>query len=121
MEEADPLRQRVVAEALLALRLRRMVRVSDDKDIDTGYISHVEYQLFLDEKQSAGEFSQPDHWQRYRFDAGQGRQPVVGVRPTDAVAYCDWLTARESGVWRYRLPFAGELADVSVVNRLGAK
>lgn len=33
---------------------------------------------------------------------------MLGVRPTNASAFCKWLTARENGPWRYRLPKEGE-------------
>ena len=56
-----------------------------------------------------GDYLQPDHWQRYQFPNGQGRAPVVGVRPSDVVAFCVWLTQREPGEWNYRLPRVGEL------------
>lgn len=107
-------RQRVVAEALLALRLRRLIRVDEELYCDPGYITHAEYQLFLDEKRAAGEYFQPDHWPGYTFPKGQGQLPVVGVRPADAVAFCEWLTQHDqtadTGGWRYRLPQQGEMA-----------
>lgn len=101
-------RQRVIAEALLLRRLRNLVRVDDDLYVDLGYISHIEYQLFLDEKRATGEYYQPDHWQNDNFPKGQAHWPVVGVRSTDAVAFCAWLTQHDATLaldgWRYRLP-----------------
>lgn len=109
VEDTDAERRRVVAESLLALRLRQITRASEDKWIDSALLTHAEYQLFLDEARARGDYLQPDHWQRYQFPTGQGRAPIVGVRPSDVVAFCVWLTQREPGEWNYRLPYAGEL------------
>jgi len=108
VENPDPERWHPIAEALLALRLQRMIRVDEDRYVDNTLVTHAEYQLFLDEKYSQEEYYQPDHWMSYRFPVGQGREPVVGVRASDAAAFCDWLTSREAGEWHYRLPHDGE-------------
>jgi hypothetical protein len=46
----------------------------------------------------------PDGWISGRFPVGRGRFPILGVRSYDAIAFCDWLSKREVGEWRYRLP-----------------
>ena len=104
----DAERRRVVAEALLARRLQHLVRVNEDTFVDPDLITHAEYQLFLDEKRAKGEYLQPDHWQSHRFPPKEGLEPVLGVRSTDAVAFCQWLSERTGGLWRYRLPRANE-------------
>lgn len=112
VEDADPERRWLVAEALLLRRQRQMVRVRDDLYIDPTYVTYAEYQLFLEEMRQQGKFYQPDHWLQYHFAPGSGRAAVVGVRPADAEAFCQWLTARETEpAWSYRLPWAGELAQ----------
>ncbi len=103
-ESEDPERRRVVAEALLSRRLQHLVRLDEDRYVDPELITHIEYQLFLDEKRAQGEYRQPDHWQSYRFAPGEGLKPVLGVRPSDAEAFCQWLTERSGGLWCYRLP-----------------
>jgi len=107
VEDTDPQRRRIVAEALVAQRLRRVVRVHERRYIDAALVTHAEYQLFLDEQSQRGRFYQPDHWTGTHFPTGQGRTPVVGVRPTDAEALCDWLTERDRG-GHYQVPFAEE-------------
>lgn len=109
VEANDPERRRLVAEALLARRLRRMVRLDEQRAIDTFLISNAEYQLFLDESALQGADHQPDHWKEPRFPAGQGRAPVLGLRPSDATSFCNWLTQRSSGGLSYRLPQLNEL------------
>jgi energy-coupling factor transporter ATP-binding protein EcfA2 len=115
VEDPDPERRHIVAQSLLALRLGHMTRVEEDKYVDSTPITHAEYQIFLDEQLEWGKHHQPDHWLHYKFPAGQGQTPVVGIRPSDAVAFCDWLTQREpENLWRYRLPRSDEI-DVDSV------
>lgn len=99
----------IAAEVQLTLRLRRMAMVEEGKYLDNSFITNAEYQLFLNEEREYGYYYQPDQWPEYRFPSGEGLKPVVGVRPSDAVAFCRWLSDREPGEWRYRLPQVGEL------------
>ena len=108
VEDEDPERSRIIAEALLARRLRQLIYIDKNTYSDTSLITCVEYQIFLDEQRSKGKYYQPDHWVDEHFPAGQGRLPILGVRPSDAVAFCKWLNEREPGVLYYRLPRAGE-------------
>ncbi len=110
-ERADV--RHLAAEVLLALRLRRMVRVDETKYIDSSFVTHAEYQIFLDEESAFANYFLPDHWTGGQFPDGQGRAPIVGMRPSDALAFCDWLTRRETGGWRYRLPTAAERDSIS--------
>jgi energy-coupling factor transporter ATP-binding protein EcfA2 len=115
-ESTDPTIRKAAAMVLLTLRSRRMIRLDDDRYVDPGLISQVEYQLFLDQMRVEGKFYQPDHWTDITFQQGQGRWPVVGVRLSDAVAFCDWLTGLDPdrSEWRYRLPKPGELDNEPV-------
>ena len=79
-----------------------------------GLITCAEYQLFLDDQRAGGKYHQPDHWPTAQFAPGQAFMPVVGVRPSDAQAFCSWLTEREQGLWQYRLPKRGEIASEEV-------
>jgi Sulfatase-modifying factor enzyme 1 len=77
--------------------------------VDTSLITCAEYQLFIDNQQARGKWHQPDHWKQASFEKGQAQKPILGIRPSDARAFCDWLTKRESGLWQYRLPKKGEV------------
>lgn len=104
----------LAAEVLLTLRLRRLVRVDENKYIDSSFITYAEYQIFLDEESAYANYYLPDHWTQPRFPTGEGRAPIVGVRPSDAQAFCDWLTGRESGhQWHYRLPRVDERENIA--------
>jgi len=118
LEDADARRQHIAAEVLLARRLNQMVYLKEGTYIDTSLISCAEYQLFLDEQRIQRKCHQPDHWRSYHFSPGQGSTPVLGVRSLDAAAFCEWLTARETGPWRYRLSEADELRHIGDENIL---
>lgn len=117
VEHPDDEIRRVVAEATLARRLsgRTLHRLDEDRWIDTTLVTHAEYQLFLDEQRAQGRFYEPDHWNEARFPQGQGSASVVGVRSTDAAAFCEWLTARSGSGWRYRPPTTREARVVERV------
>ncbi len=119
VEDSAPERRRLAAETLLALRLRRLRRLDDNTYIDDSLLTCAEYQLFLDERRDQGEYYQPDHWTTLSFAAGQGKTPLAGARPADAVAFCAWLTARQPGGWRYRLPYPGEAGEKLGNGRVG--
>jgi hypothetical protein len=108
IQSLDPERFRLAAETMLARRLRDMIAIDDRTLVDPNYISHAEYQLFIDERRAGGEYRQPDHWQRFRFPDDHGLTPAVGMRPSDAKDFCDWLSARDSA-FEFRLPESGEL------------
>ena len=104
----------LAAEVFLTLRLRRLVRVDEDKYIDSAFITYAEYQIFLDEESAYANYYLPDHWTATRFPTGQGRAPIIGVRPLDGQAFCDWLTRRETGnEWHYRLPRVDERENIA--------
>jgi hypothetical protein len=105
-----------IANALLKQRKWRLIPEDESSEEeptkDSSFIKCAEYQLFLDEPEYRT--CQPDHWQDDRFPSGQGLEPVLGVRPSDANSFCKWLTAQESGAWHYRLPTSKETLDISV-------
>ncbi|HID52334.1 MAG TPA: NACHT domain-containing protein [Anaerolineae bacterium] len=104
----NPEVRKMGAEVMLQLRLRRMVRLGENRLADTSLVTQAEYQLFLDELRQSGQFHQPDHWREFAYPQDQGREPIAGIRPSDALRFCDWLTGREKGEWQFRLPTTEE-------------
>lgn len=114
VEHERPDVRQLAAEVLLTLRLRRLVRVDENRYIDSSLVTHAEYQLFLDEEVAYANYHVPEHWRTNRFPKGNGRAPISGVRPASAEAFCEWLTRRSAGTeWRFRLPQADELANIA--------
>ena len=83
-------------------------RIDEKTYIDDTLVTCAEYQLFIDEMREQGKYYQPDHWISYQFPKGQAREPILGVRHSDAVAFCEWLTKREDGEWKFCLPIQNE-------------
>jgi energy-coupling factor transporter ATP-binding protein EcfA2 len=104
LESADSARRRLASEVKLSRRLASLQRIDDVREIDTNYLTCAEYQLFLDDMRAQGKYYQPDHWKDFVYASGQGNQPITGVRPKDSQDFCDWLTHRQGGTLKYRLP-----------------
>ncbi|HEY1351668.1 MAG TPA: NACHT domain-containing protein [Ktedonobacteraceae bacterium] len=118
LEDTDIERRHLAAEVLLTRRLREMAYLNNRGTfVSTSYITCAEYQLFLDQQREQGNYYQPDHWTAYHFAPGKARSLVLGVRASDAEEFCNWLSRRENGPWRYRLPYSDEL-DERALSRL---
>jgi nucleoside-triphosphatase THEP1 len=106
LESEEPARRRLAAETLLALRLKRLIRQTDDRLIDSQPITNAEYQQFVDEILDG----EPPHWHQPQFPAGAARAAVVGMTGYAARRFVEWLTERErDSEWRYRLPHKDEI------------
>lgn len=107
-ESPYPARRRLAAEVRLSRRLKSLQHIDQGRAIDTDFLTCAEYQLFLDDMRAQGRFYQPDHWTSLTFAADEVGHPIRGVRTDDAVTFCDWLTKRQGGGMRYRLPTPDE-------------
>jgi hypothetical protein len=87
-----------------------MQRIDENTYIDDTLVTCAEYQLFIDEMREHGKSYQPDHWRSYQFPRDQALAPILGVRPSDAKAFCEWLSNRDGGKWHYRWPSSEEAA-----------
>ncbi len=83
----------------------------DEFGIAVTPVTREEYQLFLD---TTGH-EPPRYWEDSRF--ADPHQPAVAVSWFDAVAYCEWLSARLGG--RFRLPTEAEREKASRGDREG--
>jgi formylglycine-generating enzyme required for sulfatase activity/energy-coupling factor transporter ATP-binding protein EcfA2 len=66
-------------------------------------ITNAQYRIYLAEAPKA---KRPEYWGDERFN--QADQPVVGINRDEAVAYCDWLTAKLGDGSQVRLPSEAE-------------
>lgn len=88
LEDPDPVKRHIAAEIWLRKRMREMIALEEGIAIDRSLVTGAEYQLFLDAQQLHGHFCQPDHWKTLSVPEGQGREVVLGVRASDARAFC---------------------------------
>lgn len=79
-------------------------RIDENTYIDDSLVTCAEYQLFIDEMREQGKYHQPDHWTSYQFPKGQAKNPVLGVRLSDAFAFSEWLTSKHGNDWLFRIP-----------------
>jgi formylglycine-generating enzyme required for sulfatase activity len=113
----------LAAQVKLSRRLKQLLRIDENLEIDTGYITCAEYQLFIDDKRSG----QTLHLQNTRFPAGNANNLIVGMSWENALGFCSWLnlyTLSQSGnsnennpVYYYRLPTLAEAQNDSVKAR----
>jgi hypothetical protein len=112
LKHSNPQISKLAAQVKLGNRLRQLHPVDGTQEIDLDYVSHAEYQLFLDAQPTDDPFY-PDHWQNTRFSPELASAPIAGLRGTDARAFCDWLnqaypSSNPTMTFRYRLPTATE-------------
>lgn len=108
IESPDIDLRRLVTEVRLVRRLKLLEMIDENRQIDRTYVTCAEYQLFIDEMVQQKKFYGPDHWMDINFAAGQANEPIRGVRPEDAHAFCEWLTLKYGGNAQYRLPHTHE-------------
>lgn len=108
------------ANVLLKRRLDKLVPIDDKVEIDMDYITCAEYQLFIDEMKAQGKDVRPPHWIDDRFSEGDAKKPILGVRRSDAVAFCEWLTGKEKDLeYVYRLPMFEEAEKCISLSQFG--
>ncbi|MEO0536205.1 MAG: SUMF1/EgtB/PvdO family nonheme iron enzyme [Cyanobacteria bacterium P01_A01_bin.123] len=111
-------RFKLTAQVLLIRRLKNLLRIDETVEIDMRYITCAEYQLFIDTQQAQGKAIQPTHWKNDRFPSGTAKQPITGVRASDAEGFCDWLTQQQLiPGFRYRLPTLSEIEEYPIVDQ----
>lgn len=115
LKHPDPKIAELAARVKLGSRLRKLESIDATQEIDRSYVTHAEYQLFLDE-QIDYQTLWPDHWQQPRFPTDLALNPIAGVRATDARTFCEWLTqtypsSNPTVTFRYRLPTDAEVSQ----------
>ncbi|MDG4583345.1 MAG: SUMF1/EgtB/PvdO family nonheme iron enzyme, partial [Candidatus Competibacter sp.] len=86
-------------------------RIDEQREISADFVTCAEYQLFLDEKRTQGEYRQPGHWDGCQFPKGYAQEPILGVRGQDADQFCEWLNQRQGNKFQYRLPMPEEVSN----------
>ncbi len=116
LQKLETTRRRLAAEVRLGRRLKSLQRVDEQREIDPDFVTCAEYQLFLDDMRERGYYYQPDHWTALHFSMGTSGQPVAGLRYEDARDFCIWLSMRQGGTLRFRLPRPEEARQYSASN-----
>lgn len=92
-------------------------RIDENTYIDDTLVTCAEYQLFIDEMREQGKDYQPDHWPSNRYLTGDAREPIIGLRFYDAQNFCEWLTKKDIGEWKFRLPTSEEALTYPIITK----
>lgn len=77
-------------------------------------VTNAEYKRFLDETSRKA----PSYWKNGTYPEGKAEHPVVNVSYSDAVAYCQWLSAKYDN-WNFRLPTEAEWENAAMGDYYG--
>lgn len=113
-EGEDMERRALSVEAQLSTRTRFMARLGYETTIDDTLITNVEYQLFLNQMAQIGKFFYPDHWDDTQFPKNQALSVATGVRPSDALEFCQWITKFDVEPAKYQLPTNNEAKTIPI-------
>jgi energy-coupling factor transporter ATP-binding protein EcfA2 len=81
---------KLAAGVKLAKRLNNFVRVDENLEQDSSYITCAEYQLFINDKQ----YTPPQYWQKNKFISGDAKKTVTGLNKRDTNRFCTWLSGK---------------------------
>ena len=108
LESTDLKIASLAAEVKLERRLSKLLRIDENLEIDQGYITCAEYQLFVDEWLSS----------RERFQAESAKRAITRISLENALGFCAWLSSKaqlnagenveNQCMYYYRLPTATE-------------
>ncbi len=121
LESSQPDIAKMAAQVKLSRRLNNLYDIDDNVAIDCTYITHAEYQLFIDQQLSS----------QTHFSSGNAQRPIINVTYQNALKFCAWLNlstispannnARLVGNnsnniqndYYYRLPTENEVKNIS--------
>ena len=87
----DPESRAAVGKARLRMRIGAEHAVGTNSFLATTPITWIEYQAFID-GQDEPESCIPDWWLNPIYNDGEDLAPVAGIRRTDAIRFCEWMT-----------------------------
>ena len=106
LESSDPEIVKLVAEVKLYRRLNNLREIDENTEIDLGYITYAEYQLFVDEQLNS----------QSHFPAGSSKRPITKISRDNAFKFCNWLSSKTSfikpgsdDIYYYRLATVNEI------------
>ena len=84
LESSDREIFQLAASVKLARRLKGLLRVDEDVQIDQSYITCAEYQLYVDENLNSQQHFQPDC----------AKKPITDISWENALLFCAWLSRK---------------------------
>ena len=77
-------------------------------------VTNEQYKQFVDETS----YKTPNYWENGTYPEGKEGHPVVNVSYSDAMAYCQWLSAQYES-WNFRLPTEAEWENAAMGDYYG--
>lgn len=111
--------RKFVSDALLKrnlLNTRSVLVEQQTKKLQlSNWISHAEFQVFIDEQNERNRAYFLDHWHSSVYEQAEALEPAVGLRTLDVIDFVKWINQRsENAVWSYRLPKLAEVAHIQL-------
>lgn len=103
LDDTNVKRRQVVIEALLESQFNPLTISEKGVQLSTP-VTNAIYTAFLDECDKERKRFTPDHWNTRVTFLLEAKDPILGIRPSDAEAFCAWLNNRPRTRWHYRLP-----------------
>ncbi|MGV9453664.1 NACHT domain-containing protein [Streptomyces sp. NPDC003635] len=113
----EPNRRKAAGAVRLFQRSRGFLRFAEDEYVSVTPITCLEYQLYIDESGRL-ESSIPDHWTDRVYPSGAESSPVMGVRPAEAQAFCEWVERTYSDQWSYDLLDVDQIRNAELAAKL---
>ena len=77
-------------------------------------VTNAQYKKFISETSRKA----PSYWKNGTYPSGKDDHPVLNVSYSDAVAYCEWLSAKYTD-WHFRLPTEAEWENAAMGSYYG--
>lgn len=88
--------------------------ISSDYYLSKYKVTNAQYKAFCD----ATSHKAPSYWKNGSYPVGKADHPVLNVSYSDAVAYCEWLSAQYED-WNFRLPTEAEWENAAMGSYYG--